>query len=347
MYFQFIKFCLLILLTIILGSGMHNAYSFYRGKYCTDTDEEFANIDASEGVKKCNYNWINFFTLSNKQDDLVALEKADIYNFFTIIILFLLMQFIRKIQKQTALECDERQITASDFTAKVTNIPINFEDSHDIDEEIKKFFENEALPGTRLHVANVSVCYDCTEKERVKQLIKEKTILKDTLVQRVRRNELISSDEIVKVEKDVDNLKRKLDEINYKLADGKEVAKLFLGGAYVTFETQQGFFLISIFSHFFQLELQKVLKYWKMNTFQHIKESLKPFSSFRWRGKVLKVKQAPEPSDINWANISVPRSKRIQLKVLTTTITLIFLALAFIAIYKTNSTKVGIIFSIN
>mmetsp|Transcript_3957 Transcript_3957/g.3376 ORF Transcript_3957/g.3376 Transcript_3957/m.3376 type:complete len:99 (+) Transcript_3957:583-879(+) len=88
-----------------------------------------------------------------------------IYNLFTIIICALLLQFLRKIQKETAIIIDERDTTAADFTVRAKGIPKKiFEDENDdIQRIIKEWFTSKGIPGKILDVQNVSVCYNCTE----------------------------------------------------------------------------------------------------------------------------------------------------------------------------------------
>ena len=98
-------------------------------------------------AKLCVKNFITELSLANKVDDAIVLEKQEIYNFFTILILLLLFQFMRKIQQETATICDERDVTASDFALRVRDFPTDFDDSVDIDEVVANFFREKGLPG--------------------------------------------------------------------------------------------------------------------------------------------------------------------------------------------------------
>jgi len=241
MYFQFIKFCLVILFTIMLTSGIHNAYTFYYGNSCQDTDEEFVQSTETSGplINQCNYNLVNLFTIANRRDEIDYLQKSDIYNFFTITTLLLVMQFIRKIQKQTAIECDERQITASDYTVRVINLPRDFTEKQDIDEEIKKFFEKQGLPGTELNVQQVSVAYNCAGKLKIKKRLKE---LKISKIKLDHEKVADAQTKAIAIENEIKQLESDLRQENKQFAEGVGVNKLFEGEAYVTFETQQGIF---------------------------------------------------------------------------------------------------------
>jgi len=331
MYFQFIKFCWLILFTVCLTSGLHNIYNFYHGHSCSDSEVSFIESKkpgiAVNRYDICTKNNINLFTLANRDGDHTDIEKADIYNFFTILVLILLMQFIRKIQKQTALICDERQITASDYTARVRNIPKTFTDKQDIDEEIKKFFTTQGLPGTQLNVAKVTVCYDCSEKIDAQKKIKQLTIEKAKLNVKKNKGLAVSDEQFKNIDNQIDQLQNKITTLNKRLADGVGVANLFEGEAYVTFETQQ--------------ELQKVLKHWNIGGLTSLGQKFKANSVYKFKGNILKVTQAPEPSDITWENVGVPYSAKLGLRFITNLVSFALILLSCGIIYYISSEKVS------
>lgn len=325
MYFQFIKFCLIIGVVIFLASGVHNLSANTEGAAClnstaeyddylyqdndtstmlfsywtqlqdanahtttvtdedagthtahttsadgkttvttttaanddgsttttttTTTDQETYNEASTEQNKNegiiddelCPPNQINRLSLANIANEPEELEKADIYNFFTIVVLLLIMQFIRKIQKQTAVICDEREITASDYTVRVTNLPRDFDQTVDIDEVIKQFFIENGLPGTRLNVQNVSVCYDASERYAIERKMAKTIETRAKLKARKNtKKELVSDDEIASLKTEIQGYKDQLTAISRKFQEGVGVSKQFEGEAYVTFETQRG-----------------------------------------------------------------------------------------------------------
>ncbi len=60
--------------------------------------------------------------------------------------------------------CDERVISSSDYTARVRNVSRNFPDCADIVLDLKNWFEENGLGGSRVNVVAVNLCYDCGEK---------------------------------------------------------------------------------------------------------------------------------------------------------------------------------------
>ena len=91
------------------------------------------------------------------------------------------------------------------------------------------------------------------------------------------------------------------------------------------------------------LELQNVLNYWNLSFFQRFREKFKPNSVYKFRGKVLQVIQAPEPSDISWENAGVAKEKKFIFRVFTNVMTLGLLVLTFGAIFETNKFKVSLL----
>jgi len=181
MYFQFLKFGIYFLMVLLVFSGIFNYITSSKGDNCISREMVPEDVTYNEIVKICVKDGINEYSLANKINDIADLEKQEIYNLFTIVLLFFLLQFLRKIQKETAVICDERDITASDFTARVRHFPTDWAENIDIDEEVKKFFETHALPGKTLKVVNVSCVYDVHEKLAQRKIIQEKTILKQKL----------------------------------------------------------------------------------------------------------------------------------------------------------------------
>jgi len=220
-------------MTMMLTSGLHNAYTYYYGESCTDRDDQY--ITSSSEAKICTYNFANLFSIANRLSDQHEIELADVYNFFTITTLLLVLQIIRKIQKTTALTSDERQITASDYTARVQQIPQSFKETEDIDEEIKKYFERSAIPGVQLNVQQVSVCYNCDELSNLEKKITDLKIKKAKL-----NAQNPNSAEISKLENQISESENNLTALEQKLVQGQKAAKYFEGEAYVTFETQAG-----------------------------------------------------------------------------------------------------------
>ncbi len=93
------------------------------------------------------------------------------------LILVVFFQFYRKIHRDSAVLIDEKANTASDYSIKVRNYP-NPEEGVDIDEDIKEYFEKNALPGKEVNVTKVNLVYDLTDFKALR-VEKDAAILKN------------------------------------------------------------------------------------------------------------------------------------------------------------------------
>jgi len=84
-----------------------------------------------------------------------------------------------------------------------------------------------------------------------------------------------------------------------------------------------------------------VLKHWNIGGLTTLGQQFKPNSIYKFKGNLLKVSQAPEPSDVNWENVGVPYSAKMSLRVFTNVVSLALILLSCLFIYYVNSTKVS------
>jgi hypothetical protein len=184
MYFQFLKFIIYVLVVMFITSSFYSLYSNYNGTGCYEpesiSDEYKKNIDIMSTI--CVKNPITQFSLSNNRFDEFVLEKQEIYNLFTVALLIFMIHYIAKSQKETAVRLDDEAITAADFTVQIKNFPRNFEEENvDFDEEIKKFISEHGLPGRKVNVQDVNVCYDLRVKnekmKEIKSIVAQREIL--------------------------------------------------------------------------------------------------------------------------------------------------------------------------
>jgi hypothetical protein len=233
MYFQFLAFCAIICFTMFGSSGLYNVYSNYHGESCYDLAEIPRPVTKDFFTTECLRDHVNLFTIANKRNDDFSMDTQEVFNLSTVIILIFLLQYLRKIQRETALLCDEKIISASDFTARVSHMPLVYPKGTSMAEDIKVFFRYKALPGRILNVQKVNICYDVSEKlelaDEIEELILERKILETELGKEEKRK---------KVQAELDEKKEEMAKINRKYQIGD--VELFRGECYVTFDTQEG-----------------------------------------------------------------------------------------------------------
>ena len=147
-------------------------------------------------------------------------------------------------------------------------------------------------------------------------------------------------DEVDAIDDQIKAAERKIREISKKFEDGKGVSVLFTGEAFVTFETQEGEFIRPVCNC---EELQEVLNYWNLGFFKRLFESCSSESPYKFRGNLLYVEAACEPSDVYWENAGIPLSKKIVRRTLSIIGSAVTLALFFSLILFINYQKVRIV----
>jgi len=162
-------------------------------------------------------------------------------NLFTIIFLLYLLQKFRQIQRQTAVESDEREITASDFTLRVSHFPNDWPNDTDVDQKIREYFEENSIQGKKVNIQKVSCCYNCNEKifvlDEIEKKFKEKKKLEAEMLESGSDDNAVTKGIIETIEKDLAELNNRLDRINKEFMDGVGVAPRFTGEAYITYES--------------------------------------------------------------------------------------------------------------
>jgi hypothetical protein len=291
MYFQFIRFCILMGLCIIVFSSAFNIYDNNQGDGCPLTP----TVNQTEPA--CSNSFYTDASLANQANNTTHVKLQSLINLGTIIILIVVLQFLRKIQRKTAVECDERDLTSSDFTVRVYNFPKDFTDKDDIDEEVKKFFTTKGCPGKELNVKQVSCIYDCTEKLELIKDMEKLTVDKLKLLARKKQGEEVFDVEIEDLDKQIKEKDRRVDEISKQLQNGVGMANKFTGEAFVTFETQQ--------------ESRDVEQFWQDEKWSLCKKRADDNSPFMYRGKRLFVGRASEPSDVLWENAGIPFEQKL------------------------------------
>lgn len=128
--------------------GVYALYSNYYGGAC------------EENAASCNLNYKTQFSYWNSaKKDKIAVEIQQYLSLATLITLIGLMQIMRWQVRVVTEECDEKDVSASDYTLFVENIPKNLE--IDYETELKEFFESLTLPNIpKIVVEKVNLAYD-------------------------------------------------------------------------------------------------------------------------------------------------------------------------------------------
>mmetsp|Transcript_38796 Transcript_38796/g.34492 ORF Transcript_38796/g.34492 Transcript_38796/m.34492 type:complete len:130 (+) Transcript_38796:514-903(+) len=128
------------------------------------------NLSHDELKKKCLLDDVTIFSLGNKVNQNELIIEGDVYNLFTVVLILFFSHFCRIIQRVTAVTLDELEITASDFTCWMGNLP-KFDEEEDIKAAIAKFIAEKTERSNNIEVKPVQVvlCYDYTDVKDLKK----------------------------------------------------------------------------------------------------------------------------------------------------------------------------------
>jgi len=291
LYFQFIKYSIALLILLFIGGGMFGIITNGFGDSCADLSED-------EGVNQyCVKDFVGRWTIANKRDKESALEMQLILNFVTIVLTILFFHYIRYEVRKMKIEADDRTTTPSDYTVKLSGIPLDLKS-----QELKTWIENLGTKDDPIVVRKITRSYDIIEYT---QLIQER----ETLIY-TRNNENDEGSQKV--------LDAQIQELNNKLRTLKTRNLKFARVAYVTLETAHQ-------AHEVTLRFQKGL----FNTGVRFMKRVLKHQNDNLCGKKVKVKRAPEPSDVLWENLGFSANQKLKRKIFTTIMAGILVTLSF------------------
>lgn len=159
LFFLFMKYAIGMLLMMFLVFGLYALSSNVSGSSCS-------NDPGSDDDSVCYQYVYLYLSMANKKLDSDGLNIQSWLSFASIVILIIMIQIMRRNVRKTASDCDERDISASDYTVMVEHIPIVV--GVDYKKELKEAIENEA-PFThngqqsKFEVCKINLTYNLEE----------------------------------------------------------------------------------------------------------------------------------------------------------------------------------------
>ena len=154
LFFLFMKCCMVILASMLAIFGGAAMYFNYNGGACMDPvykDQCFSGYQTL----------LSFWNAAKLDTHAVYVEQY--LCLAVILVLIVLMQIMRFQIRKTAEECDQGDISASDYTIFVENIPKGL--NIDYQAELKSFFESLKAPGLpNLVVMKIVFAHDLREQ---------------------------------------------------------------------------------------------------------------------------------------------------------------------------------------
>ena len=177
LFYNFLKYCMLIRVVLLASNGGYNLYTNYKGTFCTEEGDE-------EGG--CQLNWMSQLSLPNKMDNDSEMEIQENLNLLSCFLIIIVLMLFRRSQRKINAEIDEKQNSPADYTIIVRGIPTN-RDS-DYIESLTTFFTHMIDPHKKFNVTKVNLLYEIDEMETVEKKIKANIEEKKKILERNKFN---------------------------------------------------------------------------------------------------------------------------------------------------------------
>ena len=295
MYFQFITFTWTILVVFIIISGLFSLVANYNGTFC---NEDPSMLIANSDTSSCPGIFETKISLANSINSTSVIYVWQLLNFASFCVCVIVFQFFRYRQRKFAAECDERELTASDFTLEAKNLPIGLD--IDLRKELKEFITNYALPFQKVEVCKVVLAYDVSEKLKILEELGKLHVQAAQIGRHIEKG-LPPKGDLSLVKSKIVTLKDKLHLLNHEYESGK--SNKFLGRAFVTINTQS--------------EVEEIVEYWKRGKLRRIMERFKGVSGRVFHLKPMVIEDTDEPSDVFWENLGVWYWTKVQKRIIS------------------------------
>ncbi|CAD8147563.1 unnamed protein product [Paramecium octaurelia] len=320
LFYNYLKYCIIILFIQLIVKQIHNLYTNYEGTYCSHIKREKMEGHIIE-EPYCPDSIFLRLSLANKLDNREALETMQVLNFISIFIIMFVLIYFRKSQRQIDTTIDEEQLTPADYTICVKNIPTGL--SVDYKAELTNLFQKYAvLDSTKeIIVRKVVLVYDIEEIIELEKKL-------DTLIE--RKKEAISEhnfdfhhSSVKQIEEEIEHLEHQIHKIEeeYELHNTK-----FAGIAFVSFDDESMKQLVLQENPHTQLE--RIKSHWNRGKLSGLGNE-----DLSWQGQKLFLEQAPEPNDVDWEFIHITTNEKIFKRVRAWIYYILFESAAFFVIY--------------
>jgi len=307
LYYHFKKFCIYLLFFVFLASGLYEMIMNF--------------MSSKEVLDQLPLKFLSRFStvVAMADDDGHQILIQTALNLFAIIVFLVVFQYFRDNQQTISDECDRNEITPSDYTVEVSGLEnINY-----TEEALQEFFTNNGSNEGPVEVRRVVIAHDIHEltmlhRERAKKIHEKRKLQGKQHSQDQPHHRHKTPEEEMKLaqieilDNELRVIEQQLQELEQRYVNNNSTFDLS-GVAYVTFNTQA--------------QARSVRRKWKLSWVQEfIMRLCSCFScwkSYEYNGRILRVKRAPEPSDILWENLSFGGFKKM-VKIIKTNIVTAF-----------------------
>ncbi|CAD8188436.1 unnamed protein product [Paramecium octaurelia] len=317
LFYNFLKFCILLLCLQSLVA-IFNVLSNYDGEFC---QQQTLNTISQQMEPNCQESIFLQLSIANKLNNsevVVFIQKA---NLIMLIIMIILLQLFRRHQKKLDNQIDESQLTPSDYTIMVTNIPKTLNVNYRW--ELTNLFQNYAVSDNnfQITVTKVVLVYNITEI--LTEEAKIQTTLQKKKISLQTSNMNYDSQDVRDCEIEIETSQKRIKDLQDEYF---WTNRQFSGIAFVSFESEKMKDLV--------LSQNTHTLFDKVKTFLYSgKTPGLDEMELQWQSQKLFLEQAPEPNDILWDNLATLTQDKIIARIKGFFITLVFQGITYFIIY--------------
>jgi len=306
LYFDFIIYCGVLAIIMLLVSGIYN---FVTNRDANDCE---VNLDWSrDDAQFCDLSKIASISLVNKRFSMHEMNVSNWFNLAAVVVMVISFQFYRRQSILTIEEVDNSQQTPADYTLAITNLPKDA-----TDEEVREFLEKKVFPEKKVDVAKIVRGYNITEYVRLNR-------------RRVALKYELSKEQV----KDKEKKEQELNQVRLSLEALEKDSTLNLEKspyAYITFEREE-----DAREAIRRLGFNPLIK-----KLFYILGCYGCFRDIRFRGNIkLLVHRAPEPTDILWENLGTDVKEKKKRRLITFFVSILMIIICFAIIIGINVGK--------
>lgn len=319
LFYEFLIFCIVCIFLLFCIQGIYGLSTNNDGEAC-----HLSNIipDSDGKIRKCTENGINTYSWFNKvyRDDVQSG-----LNLCGAFVLLIVLNVFKHRHKNVEIRLDSKNISPSDYTIQVSEIPTT-----ENEEDIKNFFEN-CMPNRAVKISKVCLAYHVENYVRLKNkkeaLIAEQSSLLSKLTFFQRKNKP-GLEKIQQKKQQVEEILAKTQEKieEFERECEQDAGKKFCGVAFISLQNEE--------------DHKALMEYWEMSFFQIVLTVVmaKVFkrNAKTYKGKLVSVVRAPEPTDVIWENLGFSPIYRFKALIMTNLATFCLLCLCGAAIFGIN-----------
>lgn len=318
LFYEFLIFSIVCIFLLFCIQGIYGLATNKDGDACHLSNIQIKSVP----YRPCNENFINLYSWFNKGDND---DIQSGLNLAGAIMLLIVLNIFKHRHKSVEIRLDSNNISPSDYTIQVNQIP-----KSEKEEDIKHFFEN-CIPDKSIKISKVCLAYNVQQYVSLKNKKESLTSSQSSMLSKIAFYQK-------KQKKGLENLKIKKEAIENDLLLVQEkieifekecqnnVEEKFCGVAFISLETEE--------------DQKSLLEYWELSFFQIIliliMSKLFNKNAKTYKGDLISVSRAPEPSDIIWENLGFSPIYRLKALIYTNLATFLMLCLCAAAIFGIN-----------